>query len=186
MRRVDVEGKKVLVVNVEGRFCAFEDRCAHQAMELSKGRLEGKVLTCPAHEWQYDVTTGLGVNPRGACLRQFPIKVEGADVQVEVELDTKEHVGPVLLQGGASSEAVLRALLEDNPLATMTERGGYVRVLVPRRCRLSRATVEKHAQTPFRLPADLEILMPSFKGRLTIDAEEVVWEFNGASPQGRP
>src|SRR5262249_49727083 len=162
MRSITVEGTKLVVVNVDGRFCAFEDRCAHQGLELSTGRLDGKVLTCAAHEWQYDVTTGAGVNPRGARLRTFPVKVDGADLYVDASATTSEadQVGPVL-QAGTASAAVLRALLEDNPAASVIERGGYVRVLVARRCQLKRATVEKHTGAPFRLPGDLEMVMSS-------------------------
>jgi nitrite reductase/ring-hydroxylating ferredoxin subunit len=179
MRGVTVGGTRLVVVNVEGRFCAFEDRCPHQGLALSAGRLEGHVLTCPAHEWEYDVTTGAGVNPRGARLRRFPVKLDGADVCVDLDRTAMtrdaDQVGPVL-QVGAASDGVLRALLEDNPGASVVERGGYVRVLVPHRCQLKRATVERHTGASFRLPGDLEMVMSSFKGRLSVGEDVVVWE----------
>jgi nitrite reductase/ring-hydroxylating ferredoxin subunit len=188
MRSITVGGTKLVVVNVEGHFCAFQDRCPHQGLELSTGRLEGKVLTCAAHEWKYDVTTGAGVNPRGAHLRTCPVKVEGGNLTVDIDASAKapvaEEVGPVL-HPGTASEAVVRALLEDNPAASVIERGGYLRVLVARRCELKRATIEKHTGASFRLPSDLEMVMPSFKGRLTIREDLVVWEL-GRDPRGGP
>ncbi len=85
MAGVIVGGARVLLVNVDGEIRAFADRCAHQAFPLSKGRLDGAVLTCAAHEWQYDATTGESVNPRGLCLRRFAVRIEGGDVLVDVE-----------------------------------------------------------------------------------------------------
>jgi len=32
--------------------------CLHRGGPLGEGALEGKIVTCPWHGWQYDVTTG--------------------------------------------------------------------------------------------------------------------------------
>lgn len=58
MRLVEVERKKVVIANVEGKFYAFNDRCPHQNAPLHLGTLQGKVITCPLHFSSYDVTTG--------------------------------------------------------------------------------------------------------------------------------
>ncbi len=84
MMGVCVNGTRVLLVNVDGEFHAYEDRCAHKGVALSAGRLDGRVLTCWAHEWQYDAVTGEGINPPGARLRRLPLKVVGEDVLVEL------------------------------------------------------------------------------------------------------
>ena len=68
-RRVD--GQDVLLVRLNGVVYAYENRCAHQGVALSEGRLDGHVLTCRAHHWQYDVRVGSGINPATACLRRF-------------------------------------------------------------------------------------------------------------------
>ena len=81
---LSVRGTKVLLVNLDGEIHAYEDRCAHKGVALSAGKLEGRVLTCWAHEWQYDAATGEGINPRGARLRRLPLKVVGEDVFVDV------------------------------------------------------------------------------------------------------
>jgi hypothetical protein len=41
---------------------------------------------------------------------------------------------------------------------------------------LDRSAVERHAGVAFRLPGDLEAIMPSFKGRLRLTDDEAVWE----------
>ncbi len=84
MLGVTVGKVKVLLVNLEGTIHAFENRCAHQGMELSQGSLKQGVLTCAAHEWCYDVRSGSGINPRKARLRRFAVKVENDQILVDV------------------------------------------------------------------------------------------------------
>jgi toluene monooxygenase system protein D len=90
-------------------------------------------------------------------------------------------VGPVLTPG-PHTEAVLAALRELNAELTVLDRGAYLRVLVPRRCRLGREEVERHAGGPFELPRDLEAIMPSFRGRFRTSEDEAVWEIEESGP----
>ena len=76
-------GRKVLLVRIDGRFYAYEDRCAHLGVALSSGKLDGHVLTCSAHHYQYDARTGAGINPRRCVLPRFPVKVEAGQVLVD-------------------------------------------------------------------------------------------------------
>ncbi len=87
-----------------------------------------------------------------------------------------DGVGPVL-QVGEAAEAVVDAIRRDNPAVMLQDRGAYVRVLSPRRCVLSRESVEEFLGRSFALPEDLELIMLAFKGRLHIDAETAVWSF---------
>lgn len=80
-----VDGVRVVVVRLGDRVHAYEDRCAHLGVELSRGTLAGHVLTCSAHHWQYDATTGRGINPATACLKPFVTKIEDGVVYVDVQ-----------------------------------------------------------------------------------------------------
>ena len=83
-RVVDVQGTPVAVFNVNGQFCAIKNTCAHRGGPLGEGDLEGTIVTCPWHGWQFDVTTGVSpVNP-AASVTKYSCKVEGADVFVDV------------------------------------------------------------------------------------------------------
>jgi toluene monooxygenase system ferredoxin subunit len=84
MRGISIRGARILLVNLDGAIHAYEDRCAHKAAALSKGKLEGHVLTCWVHEWRYDLATGEGINPCGTRLRRLPLRIEGDDIVVEV------------------------------------------------------------------------------------------------------
>ncbi|HEV8245508.1 MAG TPA: MmoB/DmpM family protein [Polyangiaceae bacterium] len=90
--------------------------------------------------------------------------------------DKRDWVGPVL-QAGTLSQAVLAAIRELQPEAEFIDRGSYVRVLAPGPCRVTRKLVEKYAGERLRFPGDLEAIMPSFKGRLTMSEEEASWDF---------
>ena len=94
--------------------------------------------------------------------------------------DDREAVGPVLTPGPLA-DAVIAAIRGANADVTVIDRGAYLRVLVPRRCRLERARVAEILEADFQLPGDLEAIMPSFRGRLTIAEERALWELSGAS-----
>jgi len=82
--RVTVQACTVLLVHLESGWVAFEDRCAHLGVPLSDGRLEGHALTCSAHDWQYDLRTGQGINPCAARLKVIPLRIVDGDVWVDV------------------------------------------------------------------------------------------------------
>jgi toluene monooxygenase system ferredoxin subunit len=75
MIAVTVEGEAVLLVNVDGQVYAYSNRCPHQASGLDEGDLDGEKLTCVKHMWEFDVTTGCGINPATSRLRSYPCMV---------------------------------------------------------------------------------------------------------------
>jgi 3-phenylpropionate/trans-cinnamate dioxygenase ferredoxin subunit len=50
--------KRILVANIDGTFHAMDAVCSHMRGDLTKGRLEKNVVTCPLHGSRFDVTTG--------------------------------------------------------------------------------------------------------------------------------
>lgn len=77
MRPVTLGAADVLLCNLDGELFAYEDQCPHLANALSQGDLCDGVLTCAAHEWAFDARTGQGVNPASACLRRYPVRLDG-------------------------------------------------------------------------------------------------------------
>jgi len=72
LKEVQVGGKTVALANVGGAFFAIDNTCLHRGGPLGEGQLEGNVVTCPWHGWQFNVTTGKAVmNPNAgvACYR---------------------------------------------------------------------------------------------------------------------
>lgn len=58
MKSVEVGGHEIVICNVDGSFHAMGRRCGHMNAPLEKGTLDGKILTCPMHNAQFDVITG--------------------------------------------------------------------------------------------------------------------------------
>lgn len=80
-----LEGRRVFLIKLDDRVYAYENRCAHRELPIGTGHLDGYVLTCPSHAWQYDIRTGHGVNPDGARLRPFAVRIEDDEVLLDVE-----------------------------------------------------------------------------------------------------
>ena len=91
------------------------------------------------------------------------------------------EVGPVLLAGRVA-DAIVAAICDQNAGARIASRGSYLRVSVPVRCEVGRNAIEKRLGEPFRLPGDLERVMPSFRGRLRLSEDLVSWEVGPPSP----
>jgi toluene monooxygenase system ferredoxin subunit len=85
LRALEVGERKVVLLRTDEGVCAYEDRCAHLGFPLSQGKLEGGVLTCSAHHFQYDALTGRGINPRQTCLVKFPTKIEDGAILIDVD-----------------------------------------------------------------------------------------------------
>ncbi len=62
MKRVHAFDTQILLSNVSGKIYATQDSCGHQRASLSKGTLNGKIVTCPLHRATFDVTTGENVS----------------------------------------------------------------------------------------------------------------------------
>jgi hypothetical protein len=88
--------------------------------------------------------------------------------------DKGSGVGPVLSKC-RRAEAVVAAIREQNQRAEVIDRGAYLRVEVPARCTVTRQAIEKHTGEPFVFPSDLEMIMPSFKGRLSLTEDMAEW-----------
>jgi nitrite reductase (NADH) small subunit len=83
-RCVEVNGKQIAIFNVGGTFYAIHNECLHRGGPLAEGELDGMVVTCPWHGWQYDLATGKNVMDESECLERWDVKVEGGAVLVAV------------------------------------------------------------------------------------------------------
>jgi nitrite reductase/ring-hydroxylating ferredoxin subunit/uncharacterized membrane protein len=55
---VDVEGRKVLLHRTGGELYALDDLCSHAGALLSRGQVDGCVVTCPLHGSRFDLRDG--------------------------------------------------------------------------------------------------------------------------------
>ena len=85
MRGYRIAGTPVLLVRIGDDVCAYADRCPHLGVPLSEGMLEDCVITCGAHQFQFDAATGSGVNPRTARLHPYPGTLADGEITVEID-----------------------------------------------------------------------------------------------------
>lgn len=89
MKKVTVEGKDLLVANINGEIYSIDDVCTHEECSLADGFLQGETVTCGCHLARFNVKTGKKIaNPATgtniADETTFKVKVENGEVFVEV------------------------------------------------------------------------------------------------------
>lgn len=74
----------LLVANFNGEFHALDGICAHEGGPLASGGLDGCVLTCPWHGWQYDVRSGQQLVRPSIWQTVYRARESGGTIQVEM------------------------------------------------------------------------------------------------------
>ena len=83
---VEVQGKKIVLFNVDGKFHAIDNTCTHRGGPLAEGELNGDEVTCPWHGAHFNVKTGAVLGPPAPeGVKSFLVRVTGSDVEVEIE-----------------------------------------------------------------------------------------------------
>ena len=85
VRTVRAGEEHIALAHVDGSFYATQASCIHLQGPLGQGMLDGTVLTCPWHGWQYDVRTGENEFDRAIRLRTYEVRVEDGDVRVALD-----------------------------------------------------------------------------------------------------
>ena len=84
-----VEGRIVAVFNVDGELHALDGVCPHQGGPLGQGNLEGPIVTCPWHGWQFDVRDGQHqISP---TLQQPTVAIEVRNDKIMVQIDETQE-----------------------------------------------------------------------------------------------
>jgi nitrite reductase (NADH) small subunit/3-phenylpropionate/trans-cinnamate dioxygenase ferredoxin subunit len=81
---VTVAGRAVALFNVNGTFYALENRCPHRGGPLGQGFVDGQQVSCPWHNWTFDVTTGENVAGPDMKVARYEVKVEDGQVLVRI------------------------------------------------------------------------------------------------------
>jgi 3-phenylpropionate/trans-cinnamate dioxygenase ferredoxin component len=95
MKRFMVEGRGIVLANVDGDFYAFADHCQHWGVRLSDGVLEGCVVRCRAHGWRHDIKRGEVVESEppgdeGQRIPTFPVNVIDGVVFVAAKVKRRQ------------------------------------------------------------------------------------------------
>ena len=66
----------------EAEVFATGDSCPHRGGPLSEGIVHGRSVTCPLHNWVFDLETGEAKGEAGR-IETYPLRVEGGRVLID-------------------------------------------------------------------------------------------------------
>jgi len=72
----ECDGRSLFIYRSGDDYRVYDSRCPHQVTNIPHLALAGKRLTCPKHQWAFDVTTGECVDKGTRPLRQFDSRVK--------------------------------------------------------------------------------------------------------------
>ncbi|MEW6677115.1 MAG: non-heme iron oxygenase ferredoxin subunit [Pseudomonadota bacterium] len=85
MKRAEVQGRRLLLVNGDGEFFCVDEMCSHEDYSLWFGCIKGKSIKCSLHGSYFDLATGKPLNEPADCpIRTYPTKVEAGQIWVDV------------------------------------------------------------------------------------------------------
>ena len=80
-----VDDIEVAVFRSEGNLYAIEGRCPHKGASLGNGTVDGCEVTCPWHDWKFDLKTGEGLTNSSSSVTTLGVRVTDGSVQIDRE-----------------------------------------------------------------------------------------------------
>ena len=62
---------------------ALLDRCPHKGGPLSEGIVHGAQVTCPLHNWVFDLSTGQAQGADTGQVTTYPVRVQGGRILLD-------------------------------------------------------------------------------------------------------
>lgn len=81
VRRVDCEGRGFFVYREGERYQVYDSICPHQSTNIPELALQGTELTCPKHEWAFDVRSGACIRKGKTPLTRIESRVQDGRLQ---------------------------------------------------------------------------------------------------------
>ena len=63
---------------------ALDDRCPHKGGPLSEGIVHGTSVTCPLHNWVFDLATGAAQGADDGHINTYPVQIEAGRLVLDV------------------------------------------------------------------------------------------------------
>jgi toluene monooxygenase system ferredoxin subunit len=84
---MDVGVEALILRDRTGELRAYDGVCPHEDYPLVEGQFDGTTITCAAHGWIIDASTGKGVSPASCRIAAYPIKIEGDEIHVDFDVE---------------------------------------------------------------------------------------------------
>ena len=80
---VSFDGEDVALFRCGDEIFALGNRCPHQEGSLSDGFVEGDIVTCPLHGWEFDLRSGVCMTIPGETVPRFAVTVDDGGIYLE-------------------------------------------------------------------------------------------------------
>jgi|CXWL01.1.fsa_nt_gi nitrite reductase/ring-hydroxylating ferredoxin subunit len=81
---VERDGKELGVfVLGPGQVFVIDNACPHAGGNLSAGDVAEGVVTCPWHQWQFDLSTGVCTDSAAARVQKYPARIRDEWVEIQ-------------------------------------------------------------------------------------------------------
>lgn len=84
---VEHAGRELGVFRIDGAddILVVDNSCPHAGANLSCGNLNGSVITCPWHGWEFDLRTGMCVHSDKAKVSRYPVELREGFVYADLD-----------------------------------------------------------------------------------------------------
>jgi len=79
-KRIDVDHRSLFVFRHENGLQVYDSLCPHQVTNIPELAIEGERLTCPKHQWAFDLASGDCIEKGDRPLKVFESKTENGRV----------------------------------------------------------------------------------------------------------
>ncbi|WP_199257510.1 nitrite reductase small subunit NirD [Paracoccus binzhouensis] len=76
---------------LDDRVFALDDRCPHKGGPLSEGIVHGDRVTCPLHNWVFDMNSGSAQGADQGQVRTWPVRVDRGRILIGAELVSRSN-----------------------------------------------------------------------------------------------
>lgn len=83
-KEVRVGDRLIALFRVGDQVYAIDALCPHRGGPLAEGPLDGTVVTCPWHAWQFDVQTGKNVHNPAIGVQTYEVQVRDGRVLIRL------------------------------------------------------------------------------------------------------
>jgi nitrite reductase/ring-hydroxylating ferredoxin subunit len=66
------------------RIAVIDSECPHAGGDLSRGEVTGTIVTCPWHQWRFDLLTGISTHSERARVRCYAAEIRDDTVWVDL------------------------------------------------------------------------------------------------------
>lgn len=82
-----VNGRRIAILNENGKFYAVDNTCPHAMGSLGRGRIRNGTVVCPVHGYTYKTETGECLTDPRLRIRTYPVMVEDEEIKVQTDLE---------------------------------------------------------------------------------------------------